>query len=435
MVRAVEDREGDRENTLRLRIDSLSHGPYGVARHKGRVILIPRAVPGDEITARIVAHKRNHAVGEPIDLDRASPDRQPPPCPYFASCGGCPWQAVRYDAQLAAKRKNVADALTRIGKFSGFELLAIAPSKRDYHYRRRVRLHVDSNGRLGFHRASSHELVEIESCLIADAAVTAHLGHAREWLGLLKTPVRAVELVVGDDDDGVVLVGKTDDRLAPEDDLPCADFIASHPGISGLVFSDRRSRRCWGRGQVRIRAADGLVLEIDAELFSQVNREGNLELAEQVLGWGAFGKDDRVLELYCGAGNFTLPLARRVREVVAVEGNRRSIDNGLANGRRYGVENIRWIGAPAEAAVKALSRKGERFSKVVLNPPRAGAKDLLADLAALGANKILYVSCEPPTLARDLAGLARHGYRLARARPFDLFPHSYHVETVAEMVR
>lgn len=421
--------------TFRVRIESLAYGPYGVAREQGQVVLVPQSVPGDEVEARILTVKRNYAIGEIVALLTPSPARQQPPCPYFDACGGCPWQAARYDVQLAAKQKSVEDALSRIGKLSGFELLPILPSTQEYHYRRRVRLHADKRGRLGYYRLSSHELIEIESCLVADAHANDHLRRAREWLKELKTPIQQIELIVGDAAGQIVFAGKAEGTLARGDEAVSPRFLDAHPEIQGLILFGRRWRRVWGEGKVSINIADALALEVDAELFSQVNRAGNLELARQVIEWGEFASHDRVLELYCGAGNFTLPIARRVHEVVAVEGNPQSIENGRANGRRHGVENIRWVCSPAAGAVKTLRQKGERFSTAVLNPPRAGAKGLEEDLAALGVEKILYVSCEPPTLARDLGALERQGYKLTRVRPFDLFPHSYHVEAVAEMVR
>ena len=176
-------------------------------------------------------------------------------------------------------------------------------------------------------------------------------------------------------------------------------------------------------------------MEADGEVFTQVNREGNSRLADEILQWGDFNSHDRVLELYCGAGNFTLPVSRRCKEVVAVEGDTRSVENGKTNGRLIRLENIRWIRSHVPGALKQMSERGERFSKIILNPPRSGAKGLEDDLACLGAEKILYVSCNPPTLARDLAALSKKGYRVTRVRPVDLFPHTFHVETLAEMVR
>jgi len=420
---------------LPLKIDSLTYGPYGLGRKEGRVILVPLTAPGDEVTVRIVQERRNHAIAELSHLQRASSVRQNPPCPYFGACGGCPWQHIQYDAQLIAKEKNVADALQRVGRLEGFELLPILRSPQEYGYRRRIRLHADESKRLGFHRALSNDLVEIDSCLIADPDVDRQIIHAETWIGELSTPIQYIEIVRGDGEKQVVLTGTILGRFAPEDDATCDRFLREHDEIAGLVLNGPGWRKSWGEEKVALLSEDGVRMECDAEVFSQVNHEGNRRLVREVLAWGEFHSRDRLLELYSGAGNFTLPAARRSREVVAVEGNPLAARNGVRNSELNELKNIRWLSSPVPQAVREIRENGEGFSKILLNPPRSGAKGLADDLASLEAEKIFYVSCDPPTLARDLADLGKKGYRLTRVRPFDLFPHTFHVETLAELVR
>lgn len=420
---------------ITLKIDSLSYGPYGIGRREGQVVLVPLTVPGDEAEARIVEEKNNYSVGELIRLIQPSPLRQAPPCPYVGQCGGCPWQHIRYEAQLAAKEKSVEDALRRIGKLDGFKLLPILSSPKEYHYRRRIRLQADGRKRLGFHRAFSHELIEIDSCLIAEPEASRRLSDARGWLGALRTHIQHIEIVESDEDRAIVLIGKAEGELSPDDDQANCRFLERTKEVSGLILFGRGWRRSWGQGTILIHSEDGLKMEVDGEVFSQVNREANSRLVDGFLQWGEFDHQDRVLELYSGAGNFTLPMARRARAVTAVEGDPRSLENGRSNGRLNRLENIRWIRSHVPRAIKQLRAKSAGFSKIVLNPPRSGAKGLEDDLASLGAEKILYVSCNPATLARDLAALSKKGYRLTRVRPIDLFPHTFHVETLAEMVR
>ena len=423
------------QKELTLKIDSLAYGPYGIGRKEGQVILVPLTAPGDEAVVRIVEERGNYAIGALSRLVKPSRLRQSPPCPYFGECGGCPWQQIQYEGQLAAKEKNVEDALRRIGKLDGFELLPILRSPQDYHYRSRIRLQADKHRRLGFHRAFSHDLIEIDSCLIADPQTDRQLDHAREWIRGLRTSIQQMEIVGIDEEGKVVLVGKAEGEFALEDDANSSRFLERHKEINGLILFGRGWRRTWGQGKILIRLEDGLRMEVDGEIFSQVNREANSQLVRELLQWGELLGQDRVLELYCGAGNFTLPVARRCREVVAVEGNPRSVKNGKANSRLNGLENIHWIRSHVPRAVKQLRERGEVFSKIILNPPRSGAKGLEEDLASLRAEKILYVSCNPPTLARDLAALNKKGYRPRRVRPIDLFPHTFHVEILVEMVR
>ncbi len=423
------------EKETTLKIDSLSYGPYGIGRKHGKVILVPLTAPGDEAVVRIIGEKGNYSIGELSRLIHPSSLRQPPPCPYFGQCGGCPWQHIHYGEQLTAKEKSVMDALRRIGKLDGFELYPIIRSLQQYHYRRRIRLQVDDRRRVGFHRAFSHELIEIDSCLIAETHLDRRLSHAREWVGELRTRIHHVEIVESDEQGEVVFAGKAEGGFALEDDSASLRFLERHRGIRGLILFGRGWRRAWGQGKISIHSGDGLRIELDGELFTQVNPEGNREITRELLHWGEFHDRDRVLELYCGAGNFTLPVARRAREVVAVEGHHRSIANGKVNSRLNRLENIRWIHSDAPRSAKRLREEGETFSKIILNPPRSGAKGVEEDLASLGAEKLLYVSCNPTTLARDLAALAKKGYRLKRVRPIDLYPQTFHVEALAEMVR
>jgi 23S rRNA (uracil1939-C5)-methyltransferase len=191
----------------------------------------------------------------------------------------------------------------------------------------------------------------------------------------------------------------------------------------------------WGRPWITVMIEPRLPLKLDADVFTQVNADGNRQMLKQLLTLTTFHKHDRVLELYCGAGNFTLPLARRVERITAVEGHRAAIANGKLNAENYRLSNIDWLCAAVPQALAQLRRQRRKFSQILLDPPRAGAKDIQADLAALGADTIAYISCNPATLARDLAALAKQGYKLGIVQPVDFFPHSFHVETLAILNR
>ena len=423
------------EKTIRLEINSLAYGPYGVGREQQRVVLVPLTAPGDEVEARIVAEKKNYATANLIRVLKPSPHRQPAPCPYFPRCGGCPWQHVNYARQLAAKENIVRENLRRIGHVEHFQLLPIVPSPDPYHYRRRIRLQCSADKTLGFHSASTHELVPIDACLIADDELNRKLAAARSWTASLQTALRTVEIVKADRKGTAILVGRTAAAFAGADDASCARFLARQPEICGLVMAGRDWRRVWGETHVTFHAHDALALTGDADVFSQVNQAASRLLVRELLDWGQFAERDRILELYAGAGNLTLAMAQQARAVVAVEQDKIAVAAGRANGSLHRLENIRWLRADVGTAVRSLSRDGERFTQIVLNPPRTGAKGLEAGLAGFAARKILYVSCNPATLARDLAALRNFDYALGRVRPFDLFPHTFHVETLAEMVR
>ena len=418
-----------------LEIESLAYGPHGIGRFENQVIMVPATVPGDKISARLTHAKGNYAFGEIVRLLQPSPLRQPPPCPYVNDCGGCPWQQVQYAAQLKAKEQSVADALRRIGKLDGFELRPIIASSREYHYRRRIRLQCDKAKRIGFFRAFSHDLVEVDGCLIADGRLNKVIAPLRTWINELDTRVEHVEIVTGDDPNEVVAAGKITGEFIARDDSACERLIDQGSGINGLVLYAETWRKEWGRTAVSIRSDNGICLKVEGDVFTQINAEGNRKLLTELLAAGGFEKSDQLLELYSGAGNFTLSLAKRAQEAVAVESYRQSVDSGKRSAQLNGIANIRWICAHVPAAVKQLAQQRERFSKIILDPPRAGAKGIEYSLASFDAEKILYVSCNPATLARDLAALARHGYKLTSVQPIDLFPHTFHVETLAVMIR
>ena len=423
------------KNAVTLAIDALSYGPYGIGRVEGRVWMVPHSAPGDTIMAHVVEDKERFSIGEIARILAPSPARRPPPCSYVGQCGGCSWQHLNYETQLKAKQQSVDDALRRIGKLSGYDLRAIIPAADEFHYRRRIRFQVGPGKELGFYAAASHDLVKVDECLIAGEPLNRAIETLRRWSRGTNTDIEYLEIVNGDESNQIVVVVKATGDFIPRDEPACANLLGMEGGIHGLIVAGRDWRKVWGEPRITVRLRVDLNLNVDADVFTQVNSPGNRRILDELLLAGDFHKSDRVLELFSGAGNFTLPIARQAKNVVAVDGYRASIDNGKLNAQKNAIANIRWVCAPVPRAVSELKRRRERFTKIVLDPPRAGAKDVEADLAALGAAKIIYVSCNPTTLARDLAALGKLGYKLGTVQPIDLFPQTFHVETVALLER
>jgi 23S rRNA (uracil1939-C5)-methyltransferase len=397
--------------------------------------MIPKTAPGDTVAARIVEAKERYSVGEIVRILRPSSLRQEPPCPYVGQCGGCPWQHVRYEAQLLAKQKSLEDALRRIGKLEDFEVKPVIAPPFTYHYRRRIRLQRDGSKRLGFFSSFSHHLIEIDRCLIADEKLNGLIEQLRRWSEKLITDVEHLEVVIGDEPNQNVVVGQSAGGLNSRDSEICEQLLKENQSINGLILRGAGWRRTWGEVAVSVIPEDGLCVRVDADVFTQINSRGNRQLLKELLAAADFNRDDRVLELYSGAGNFTHSIAKRVGNIVAVEGYRPAVESGKHSARSNGISNIHWICSPVPAALAQLKKQRQHFSKVVLDPPRTGAKGLQRDLAALGAGKILYVSCNPTTLARDLAALTQQGYALRTVQSIDLFPHTFHVEAIATLVR
>jgi 23S rRNA (uracil1939-C5)-methyltransferase len=423
------------KNPVKLEIERLSYGPYGIGRVDGRVLMVPHAAPGDTIMAHVVEEKERFSVGEIARILIASPARRTPPCPYAGQCGGCSWQHLNYETQLKAKQQSVEDALQRIGKLSGYDLRPIIPAADEFHYRRRIRFQVGPGKELGFYGAASHDLVKIDACLIAGERLNGVIETLRHWARGTDTDIEHLEIVTGDEPNQTVVVAKATGDFIPRDEPAWANLIGMEGGIHGVIVAGRDWRRAWGEPRITVGLRGDLNLMVDADVFTQINPAGNQRILDELLLAGDFQKSDRVLELFSGAGNFTLPIARRSKSVVAVEGHRPSVNNGKLSAQKNAIENIQWICAPVPKAVAEFKRRREQFTKIVLDPPRAGAKGMERDLTALGAAKMIYVSCNPTTLARDLAALGKVGYRLGTVQPIDLFPQTFHVEAIALLER
>jgi len=424
--------------TFNLTIDRLAYSPAGVGRVDGKVIFVPGTVPGDKVEVVLDQKRKSFALGHIVTLHKPSRQRRQPPCPYVSRCGGCPWQQVAYPVQLSAKEMLVHEHLRRIAKIPAPPVLPIIPAPDEWHYRHRIRLRTGKKGRLGFSPVHSHEVVEIESCVIAERDIEARLRDARAWLAAVQTPVSHVELVLSDSARPAsksVLIGEAVGVFQEDDDATCINFLHTYPQISGIIVSGQGWRRVWGDPTISFDLdSDGTALRVSRGSFTQVNLKGNRTLIATLLRLGDFCEEQRVIELYCGAGNLSLPIARRVQTLVGVEQDRDAIADARANAARLGQMNVRFLRASARTGIQRLLRNQAQAEVVVLDPPRAGALDVIDMLPRLGARKVVYVSCDPTTLARDLRRLEAHGYRLQVAQPIDLFPQTYHVETIAVSV-
>lgn len=423
------------ESEPSIDITALSYGPYGIGRLNGKAIMVPHTAPGDRIVARLVDSQQHYAIAAMVRMIHPSALRQTPPCPYVGRCGGCSWQHLRYETQLRAKQQSVEDALRRIGRLDDFEIRPIIAALDPYRYRRRIRLQATNAKRLGLYGAASHDLVEIDSCAIADDRLNSTLAPLRRWLAEINSAIEQLEIIAGDGSDELVVVARIHSPLDPGDEPSCAGLIDGRDLIRGLIVLDPQERKTWGEPWITVKLTDALSVTLDADVFTQVNAAGNRQMISELLAVADFRVDDQVLELYSGAGNFTLPMATRVEKIVAVEGHRQAVANGKLNAQKYRLDNIDWQCAAVPQAVARLKRQRRRFSKIVLDPPRAGAKGVITELAALGAEMICYLSCNPTTMARDLAALAARGYKLRLVQPIDFFPHTFHVESLAIMIQ
>ena len=423
-----------------LTIERLSYGPTGVGRVNGKdggkVVFVPQTAPGDRVDVVLTKEKKRYAHGHLVAVRQPGPARRMPPCHYVPRCGGCPWQHVTYAEQLRAKEALVREHMRRIGGVEDPPILPIIPSPQEWRYRHRIRLRTELPARLGFYQSQSHELVELGDCLIAGEDCATHLAHARAWLTRLRTTVRRIELITSDPlravTGGVVLIGNAQGRFQADDEEACAAFVARHDDVAGLILFGRGWRRVWGETRIVLDlGVDDLVLEVKRGGFTQVNPAGNRVLIAALLRLGDFKESQKVIECHTGAGNLSLPIARRVSALIGIEQDPYALADARDNVARTGLDNVTFVHASARVGLQTLAHHKVEADTLVLDPPRAGAADSLDDIPRLRIQKVVYVSCDPTTLAHDLRRLSQLGYRVECLQPIDLFPHTYHVETIA----
>jgi 23S rRNA (uracil1939-C5)-methyltransferase len=427
----------------RLTIETLAHGGDSVARlDDGRAAFISGGCPGDVVLAELTEEHDRYVRGRVTEVVDPSPHRVVPPCPYFGVCGGCQWQHVSYDLQLTSKRTLVVDALERIGGLSDVEVGECVPSTREYGYRNKIELLAEKDERdrllLGFAAANSHTLVPVDACLLLPSR------HAK----LPKALSGSLRYASGSSDLGISRVAvRVSERTR---DLEVA--LWTSPGafprkaVGATLKEATRATsivRVLYRGETKRRAIAGVEVlsgkgfwreklgeyeyAISAPSFFQVNTATAEKLVDLALAAVEPDGSDRVLDLYSGAGTFTLPLSELAEDVVAVEAEGSSVKDLRRNLESSGS----WAEvAPGEAS-RALPELGA-FDAAIVDPPRAGLHEsVTAALVAAGPTRIAYVSCDPATLARDAKRLAASGYRLTSVTPVDLFPQTWHVESVA----
>lgn len=419
---------------IELTLDAIAHGGEAIGRHGGKAVFVPYAVPDERVRVEIVEEKERWARGRLVKVLTPSPDRVTAPCPYFGpeGCGGCQWQHIAYPRQAELKQAIVADQLRRLGRIADppmADIIALAdpqsadeaPTFLDYGYRNHTQFAITAEGRLGYRRGSSHEVLAVERCLLLDPRLDdLHAALDVVWPELTGLSLRTG---VNTGDALILFEASSDEAPELELDLPAACALMTPRGLHPLIGEPFLFEEVAGQ---RYR--------VSAQSFFQVNTAGAAALLDTVLTYSAAQPADVVLDLYCGVGLFALALAEHAAEVIGVESSPSACDDFAYNaGDRPAITLHE---GAVEQVLPALASQGQRVDVAILDPPRAGAgADVLQALASLGPRRIVYVSCDPATLARDAVPLASAGYRLIEAQPIDMFPQTYHVETVALWAR
>jgi 23S rRNA (uracil1939-C5)-methyltransferase len=409
-----------------IEISAMTFGPFGVGREDGKAVMVPGAVAGDRLDIEIISVRRDYAVAKINQVIRASAERRAAPCPYLPQCGGCDWQHIDYGAQVRFKGEIVARELSHALGIEVDPVGLVESAPAEFGYRSRIRLRVGTKGVLGFLSAGSNTIVEIDSCMVAEAGIRMPLHLARS-LGK-----RVEEIEVVRDDAREVQVAHLKKPASEEDLRRARNVLESDSEIAGIVLRSGAHRATVGDAAISIELEPGLSIEVGADLFSQVNRAQNQKLVADVMEMAAIHESKAVLDLFCGAGNFSLPASRRGARVTGVDDDAGAIAAASRNAARLKFRDAQFVAMKASATADFLHRARYRPEVIILDPPRTGAADLMEPIIKLRAPAVIYVSCDVTTLARDLRILAGAGYRIKRVRGFDFFPNTHHVEIAVQ---
>ena len=437
----------EKNNIYTARIEGYSSEGLGIARIDGQVVFVHGAVRGELCRVLVMKVLKNAAFGKVTELLEPSPERREPDCPYYGRCGGCDFRHLSYREELWAKRQRVQDALTRLGG-SDVEVEEILGAADPLYYRNKSQYPV-SAGKVGFYRARTHDVVDIERCLIqkpqADAAAAALRDYMRDFAvpsygektgrGLL----RHLYVRTNRRGESLVCVLANGERLPHEEELvgrlrravpDCVGVVLGVNTRRGNTILGERYRTLWGADTLEDELC-GLTFRLSVPSFYQVNRDQAEVLYRKAVEYAGLTGGELVVDLYCGAGTITQVMAGGAGRVIGAEIVPEAIEDARENARRNGIENVEFFCGDAAQLAADFAGRGLRPDVICVDPPRKGlAPEVIAAAAQMAPQRVVYVSCDPGTLGRDVKRFAEYGYRVQRAAACDLFPGTRHVETV-----
>jgi len=419
------------EALVRGKIDNLAFGGEGILRHQNLVIFVPFAAPEDVVSCRLVKIKKNYAEASIEEVLEKSPFRREPACKYFGICGGCQLQHLKYEEQLKVKQQWIKDAFQRIGKCENVNVLKVIPSKNEYVYRRHVSLTIKNLKKscvAGYVGANPKTFVEVDECPI-------FIQRQDPLLKDLQAFVHSFEME--DDSAKVTILKDGNDKYIlhfhfkhlPKNSRSIMQNVSNYKNFAALTLSSPRSTLTSGK-KINTLEFEGLFFDFSSDVFMQNNPEQSINIYRKILSIAKESAPKKILDLYCGIGISSLILAKTGFSVTGIEYNGQSIKMANLNARKNNISNVKFI----EGSVEDILEKEEIPDFVIINPPREGLDPKVIDLLKLKLpEKIVYISCMPSTLARDINLLGKENYTIDECQPYDMFPQTTHVETLVTL--
>lgn len=436
-------------------IVDLTHEGAGVARVNGFTLFVPNTLPGERAKIKVIGVKKGFGFGRLEELIKESPERVDPPCPIYKWCGGCQLQHLSYEGQLEYKRKLVEDVLTRIGKLEDVPVLpTLGMGEEPWRYRNKAQVPVgERNGRIitGFYQKRSHEIVEMDSCIITgdtnDDAVQAVKEIVNQYnisayneekhKGILRHIIARYGKTTGD----LMIVLVTNGQDLPQRKKIVEDIRNALPEIKSIVQNvnskrtnvifGEETRVLWGAEYIYDFIGD-IKFAISARSFYQINPDQTKVLYDQALKYAELNGDETVIDAYCGIGTISLFLAQKAKKVYGVEIVPEAIEDARRNAELNNIHNAEFAVGKSEDVIPEWKKQGITPDVIVVDPPRKGCdEELLKTIIEMKPKRVVYVSCNPATLARDLRVLEDGGFKTQKVQPVDMFPQTTHVEAVA----
>jgi 23S rRNA (uracil1939-C5)-methyltransferase len=448
-------RIGDR---FEIDITDLTHAGSGVGRHRDMAVFVPLTCPGDRAQVQVEEIRRDFVQARLLDLKQPSPDRTRPVCGVFGTCGGCQIQHIEYAKQLELKTDLVRDALTRTGGFAEPKVLPMLGMAEPWGYRNKALFPVGTRGGrivTGFYASGTHRIVPVESCPVQHATNNRIVSEARRAAtkydlsaydetrgeGTLRHILAKVAAETGQSMAAFVTGG----RVFPYEREISREMANRVPGLTGVIHNVNTertnvvlgpiTRTVHGESSIEDRL-EGLRFRVSAESFAQTNPSQARVLYARVLEYAALTAADTAIDAYCGVGTITLLMARKAGKVYGIENVEAAVSDARENARLNRINNVEFVLGDAEKVLPDLVKRQVNASVLVLDPPRKGVDNQVIQAAlSMAPARIVYVSCDAATMARDLGKLAGGGYELVEVQPVDMFPHTSHVEAVALMIK
>ena len=431
-----------------IKIERMGYGAAAVGHlANGKAVFVEGAAPDEVCEVRVTTEKPSFAEAELVEIIEKSEKRMENDCPRFGACGGCQMRHMKYAAQLECKKEIVENAIRRIGGFADFSLDEVIGAENTYNYRNKAVFRAGyENGRVicGFSAAKSHTVVSADDCLICNEAfpeiATAVAEHANKYnippfdgkRGILKSVFTRSSRKTGEI---VAVISVNAKKLTREDELVKIILSASDK-VSGIALETSGNLSVLYGNETLTEEICGIEFTVSPQSFLQVNSAQTERLYEKALEFAGIKSTDVVMDIYCGIGTISLAAAKRATRVIGVEKVKRAIEDAKKNAERNKITNAEFFAAGAEEIVPELIKRGERPDIVILDPPRAGSDEkTLAAICEAAPDKIVYVSCDAASLARDLKFICANGYKITRSAACDMFPHTAHIETVVKLER